>query len=340
MRRHLGLLALLTGLLAGATIPARAASPTGGINQCLVLAICVELSQSGSGGSPGGGQGNNGSSSGGGEPVCSWKGVQKPCWDPDLGWFDNSSDSGQGCYFKALDPSDPALKGQTPQPGKSPYLQSCWDANGNPTYSTISWLAQAPNAGTPAPTPGTVAQMAIAQLQFIRPVIHTAPTGKSLVTVPVFLWYDHGTAAAPDDQTIGPQSQTVNLNGISVTATATLTKVAWDMGYQANRKEVVADCNGPGVPYADGMENNPPAGACYWRFGSLSPANGAPPTGAPAPTAAPSPGGGYWPVATETWTVTTVDNNNPNGPAPWDPLTLEVSSLPVQLQVNQLQVLN
>ncbi|MCC9305591.1 hypothetical protein LN042_00410 [Kitasatospora sp. RB6PN24] len=337
--RHLGPFIVLTGLLAGSAVPAQADAPTGGINQCLVLAVCLEISQPGSGGAPGSG-GNTGSGNGGGEPVCVWKGLQKPCWDPDLGWFDNSDDGNQGCYFKALDPSDPALKDQTPEPGKTPYLQSCWDANGNLQDSVISWFAQAPSAAAPPPTPGTVAQMAIGKLQFVRPVIHTAPTGKSLVTVPVFLWYDHGTAAAPDPETIGPQSRTVSLNGVSVTATATLTDVSWDMGYQADGKEAVADCHGPGVPYVDGMENNPPAGACYWRFGSLSPANGAPPSGAPAPTASAAPGGGYWPLATETWHVTTVNNNDPNGPAPWDPLDLQVSSLPVQLQVNQLQMLN
>jgi hypothetical protein len=188
--------------------------------------------------------------------------------------------------------------------------------------------------------------MAITQLQFARPVIHIAPNGKSLVGLPVFLWYDHGAGVSPlpDSETVGPQNQTVQLNSVTVTAEATLTKVTWDMGYQVGGQEKTADCNGPGIPYVQGMEaqNPPPAGACDITVDSLSPASGGPPTGAPAPSASPSPGGGYWPVATEEWTVNCYlgpDDKSPLIPG-WSGLVLDVSSQPVQLQVNQIQVLN
>ncbi|WP_157537439.1 hypothetical protein [Kitasatospora azatica] len=335
MRRTLGQLLLLIGLVAAATIPAQAATSSGGINPCVVLAICVEIDAPGSTGSPGGGGGSSGGGGGGTEAQCAWHGVQHPCWDPDLGWFDTTS----GCYFTPEVPQpDP---GSTQWEGKygsgTVYLTTCYDAANNPTAGT-RWLSKPPNVTAAPPTPGTVAQMAIKQLRFARPIEHIDPkNGQMLVGVKAWLWYE--TSPATHDVTVGPQSTTVSLNGVTVTATATLNSVVWDLGYAIAGVEQTVTCHGPGVPYAAGLEQNPPADACLASFDKLSPSTGAPPSTGPKPTASPSPGGGFWPVATEIWDVTTVDDNNPTV-KPWPDLQYKVAGAPVQFQVNELQVLN
>lgn len=333
----LGQLLLLTGLLAGSAIPARAAGPSGGVNPCVVLAVCVVLQDPGSGGSPGGGGatgggsggGSGGGGSGGAEPTCAWHGVQHPCWDPDLGYFDTAS----GCYFTQADPQpaadDPSWGGNTSADG-AVYLKTCYDANNNAEGAALVFLNKPPNIAAPPPTPATVAQMAVKKLQFARPVPHTAPPGQAVVGSPVWFWYE--TSDATHDETVGPQSQTVSLNGVSVSATATLVDVVWDLGHvdPATGQEATLDCKGKGAghPYADGLAQNPPADACIGQFGRTSPAGAA-----KAATTS-----GYDLTVTQYWTITTT--NLADGSHPWGPVDIQVSSDPLALQVNELQVLN
>ncbi|GAB2720818.1 hypothetical protein [Kitasatospora kifunensis] len=352
MRRFpalLGQLLLLTGLLAGSAIPAQAAPPSGGINPCVVLAVCVVIQDPGSGGSTGSGGGTNGGSnggdsggSGGSEPVCAWHGVQHPCWDPDLGWFD----TGSGCYITQADPQppadDPSWGGNTAADGAI-YLYTCYDVNNNAS-STFQFAKKPPTIAAPPPTPGTVAQMAVKKLQFARPIPHTAPSGQAVVGLPVWFWYE--TSDTTHDQTVGPQTQTVSLNGVTVSATATLVDVVWDLGYvdPGTGQEATLDCKGKGAghPYAAGLEQNPPADACIGQFGRTSPAGAGAPSGAPS-SGAPSGGGstatvnGYDLTVTEYWTITT---SMADGSHPWGPVNIEVSSAPLGLQVSELQVLN
>ncbi|PYC76747.1 hypothetical protein C7C46_21405 [Streptomyces tateyamensis] len=343
MLSRAGQLVLAGGMVAAATIPAQAAGPTGGINQCVVLAICIEIDQPGSSGSPGTTGGGSGGSGGGGGPAkpCTWHGVDYPCWDPDRGYFVTDTTSKYaGCYLQALDPQpnpgDPLWQGKTLG---SVYMATCYDANNNPQAAFTDVIDKPPYVGGPAPTPGLVAQMAIKKLQFARPIEHVDPkTGRTLVGTDAWLWYERGKNDAELAMNVGPQSQTVNLDTISVTATATLTEVDWDLGYQEGGKEKVVTClggKGPGTQFVPGQSdsNHPPADACVARFGELSPAGGAPPSTAPKPTASAMAGGGFWVVATEVWTVNT-------GVTGWDGITFRVSGAPVQVQVNQLQVLN
>ena len=328
MRRILGQLLLLIGLLAGSTLPAEAAGPTGGINPCVSLAICIVVTAPGQSAPPGGGGGPGGSSGGsGGTATCTWNGAQYPCWDPDLGYFD----TGDGCYYMKSDPQppagDPAWGGNDPGSG-AVYDKVCRDTGGGLNPEPPVWLAKEPGDTTPPPDPGTVAQIAIKKLQFARPVPHTAPdsskaNGTALVGVPVWFWYD--TSQATGAQTVGPQSQTAELAGISVTATAVLTDVVWDLGYQdpATGKEATLSCKGKGAghPYTAGLEAAPPADACTQAFGKASGDDG------------------YYLTVTETWAVTSVDNAT--GKQAYPELDMSVPSLPpLKLKVSELQVLN
>ncbi|MFI9272695.1 hypothetical protein ACIGXM_18520 [Kitasatospora sp. NPDC052896] len=338
LRRTMGQLLLIAGLLAGTTLlpgttpPAAAAGPTrGGVNPCVVLEVCVVVTSPGSSPTPGsGGGGGTGSGGGGGPAMCSWNGQQWPCWDPDYGWFDSSS----GCYFDELspqpDPGDPLWGGHSSSDG-AVYAKACALTGGGLEVESPVWLAKPPGVGQAPPDPGTVAQMAVKQLKFAKPVVHTAPAGTALVGVPVWFWYE--TSAADQDQTVGPQSTTVSLNGLSVTATARLDHVLWDLGYvdPTTGQEAVLDCGGPGVPYQPGLEQDVPAGACTRTFSKAT---------TPTAGASAAAGGtaGFYLTATEYWTVSSW--NNTAGDQAYPDLTITVASDPIGLSVNELQVLN
>ncbi|WP_280669550.1 MULTISPECIES: hypothetical protein [unclassified Kitasatospora] len=296
----------------------------------MALAICIVVTSPGQSGAPGGGGQSGGSSGGsGGTVTCAWNNAQYPCWDPDLGYF-NTSD---GCYYMKSDPQppagDPAWGGNPPNTG-AVYNKVCRDTSGGLNPEPPVWLAKEPGGTTPPPDPGTVAQMAIAKLQFARPRPRTAPdsttaNGTALVGVPVWFWYE--TSAANREQTLGPQPRTAEAGGIAVTATAVLTDVEWDLGYQdpATGQEAMLSCKGKGggagLPYAAGLEAAPPADACTHAFSKASGDEG------------------YYLTVTEHWAVTSVDDAT--GQTAYPELDLAVPSLPpLKLKVSELQVLN
>lgn len=260
-------------------------------------------------------------------PDCKWNGLTFPCWNADLGWFDN----GSGCYFNLLnpqpDPGSPEWKGNDPTTGGL-YLKDCLDPAGNPIGPQTVFLLKSPTIGVQPPDPGWLAQQAIAKLRFARPVPHTAPTGTVAVNVPVWFWYD--ITAGPSEQTVGPQVTTVALDGVSVTATATLADVQWDLGYtdKATGAEAMLSCkgkanNGAGLPYSG--QDSAPADACTQRFAKASAV-----TGGPTPASAVTP---YFLTVTQIWTVQTTGSFV-------ETLKVTVPSDPVQVRVSELQLLN
>ncbi|GAA1230070.1 hypothetical protein GCM10009665_20630 [Kitasatospora nipponensis] len=309
----------------------------------MVLAVCIVVTTPGSTGSPGT-TGGSGGSGGGGTTVCTWQGVDYPCYDGDLGWF-NTAD---GCYYNQLNPQpsagDPSWQGHQYGIGAI-YLQVCYNAA--TTTTTDIWLAKDPSVGAPPPTPAEVAQMAIRKLQFARPLPHSAPADKALVGVPVWFWYE--TSEATKAQTVGPQTQRVDLFPVSVSATATLQSVVWDLGYQVDGKEATLTCTGnggAGLPYDPKLGTTVPPGACTAVFGKASPpVSGSPAPSTPTPSASASGTAaatdGYFLTVTQYWKIHTVDLNNPTAATPpWPDLSLQVSSAPLGLQVSELQVLN
>lgn len=106
--------------------------------------------------------------------------------------------------------------------------------------------------GTPPPppdlpTPGEVADDARKLLPLPAPVIGIVPEPGSdrmgLVGMPVYLW--------TQDQTWGTASRTATAGPISVTATARVSRVVWDMG---NGDKVT--CTTPGTPYQSSFQAN------------------------------------------------------------------------------------
>ena len=175
-------------------------------------------------------------------------GVAVPCFDANWGWFSNHD----GCYYRLRDPqpapTEAVWAGHYPY--GAVYDVSCLDpTNGPATSGGWTWLASAPEGfGATATTPGDVAARAVDQMALVGPAIGitVTPEKTGLVGVPVWLW----TAVSPT--TWGPNTATASVPGLSVTATARATQIAWDMG-----DGTVKVCTGPGTAYVAGGVHSP-----------------------------------------------------------------------------------
>ena len=123
-----------------------------------------------------------------------------------------------------------------------------------------------PNSGT-GPTPREVAQLAIDQMNAHghrhRHRTRARPDSIGLVGMPVWMW-----AANPDAHTCGPATASATAGGITVTATARVHQITWDMG---DGTKVV--CRTAGTPYkaAFGKQESPDCGHVYTTSSSHEP---------------------------------------------------------------------
>lgn len=175
---------------------------------------------------------------------------------PDLPcWQDPSS-------YTRLDPQpaagDPLWQGRDPADGGAIY--HCHIPDPESLISNIFiWLAEPPAAVTPVPSPRELAQTAVDSmgLEAIEIGIVPEPGAGSLglVGMPVWMW-----AAEPGPSTVGPISASASAGGITVTATARVSAITWDMG---DGNTVV--CHGAGTAYhpSFGRQQSPDCGHVY-----------------------------------------------------------------------------
>jgi hypothetical protein len=150
-----------------------------------------------------------------------------------------------GCTYSAGGPSVTASLGVGgPQPGQWVFPVCAGPGVLNPMPPVWVTGAQPPAAGVVQVNPVVVAQQAVRQLGFASPAIEMAPPDGSpqLVGVATWLWIAPGawrtlTASA----TAGP---------VTTTATATPSKVVWDMGDGQS-----VTCDGPGTAYSPSAPN-------------------------------------------------------------------------------------
>jgi hypothetical protein len=199
---------------------------------------------------------------GDGNVVCRQGGDVVPCVNDD-GWLGSD-----GCRYLQLDDVAPPAGAETPG---AAYRPTC---PGDPAGSARAavWLPD-------SETPGLVqlAQIAVSRLAPPAPQIELSPPppAPQLVMLPMWLWVDEATW--------GPRSATASVPGVSVTATATPTRVVWltgDGGTQA--------CDGPGKPWQPGMDPRAESPACGHTY--TGPSRN-------------EPGGVYELRATVTWQV-------------------------------------
>ncbi|TDC48702.1 hypothetical protein E1258_27805 [Micromonospora sp. KC207] len=246
-------------------------------------------------GSPGGGDPGDGESGGGGK--CQWNGKVIPCYDNVLGWFNN----GDGCYYKLAEPQPEG----TPE-GQQWYVATC---NGGDLGSQRPVLLDAPppGYGTP-PDPEELARRALASISLLPPRVAVAPrkdVGPGLVGLPVWMW------ASPGRNYFGPLRASASDRGLTVSITATVDKIVWDMG----NGDKVSCGDVPGTPYdPKGPDAGRPSPDCGYHGGY-----------AKAST--------YDVGATTHWTVRWSASNDASGQIPQTR-----TSGTVQIQIDELQV--
>ena len=160
----------------------------------------------GGGGRPGDGGG------GGGKPApCVRDGEPVKCYDEVLGWFNN----GDGCYYKLQDPQPEKVT-----EGMKWYTRSC-----NGQIDAVE-LETAPDGFGAPPNPQELAWRAYAKITLAAPPISVAPrpsAGPGLVGLPIWLWAD-------SDSRWWRLSASDTERGLTVSITAEVTRVVWDLG--------------------------------------------------------------------------------------------------------------
>lgn len=157
-------------------------------------------------------------------------------------------------------PGDPLWGGNDPSTGHI-VAYSCFSPgadfqNGQANITPVF----VPNGGAippPPPNPAELAQQAINQMTLLKPAIRMAPPPDSagaVVGVPVWLWVERG------ESTTGPVTRSASAGGITVTATAKVGRVEWNMG---DGRTVT--CTSPGTPYdpSRAQQGSPDCGHVY-----------------------------------------------------------------------------
>ncbi|MGW1067491.1 ATP/GTP-binding protein [Streptomyces aureus] len=174
------------------------------------------------------------------------------------------------CKVRKADPQPPPGSLFYEGEGKTVYERTCG-------AGLTTFFAAAPGADVLAIDPAVLAQQAVDKMKLLGPdVANPKAAGRYTVGVPMWMWVNQSAT------TYGPNSASASAGGVTVTATAQVTKIVWRMGDGAT-----VTCNGPGTHYqsAQGMSPSPTCGHVYDK------------------TSAHSHGGRYPLTATSTWTI-------------------------------------
>jgi hypothetical protein len=185
-----------------------------------------------------------------------------PCSKPGYGNWSNA----YNCYISPMHPAppagDPSWQGHEPGDGA---VYGCYQPQTDMLVPI--WAANPPTSAAAGPSPREVAQMAIDQLNLTAINIgitpEPGPDSIGLVGMPVWLW-----AKDPDSHTFGPATASASAGGITVTATARVDQVTWDMG-----DGDTVTCTTAGTPYtaAYGNKRSPDCGHVYTTSSAAQP---------------------------------------------------------------------
>lgn len=213
----------------------------------------------------GGRGGGSATPTGGSRPgrACYWdpakQGLSKPPAGPvpctsDAGYWSNT----YNCYLQPMKPppsaGDPAWQGHEPGDGA---VYQCYQPQTGMVLPL--WSANPPPGAARGPSPAEVAQMAIAAMRLkaidIGIVPKPGPDSLGVVGMPTWMWVD-----GPSATTFGPITKSASAGGITVTATANVEQIEWDMGDGST-----VTCEGEGTAYypAAGKQDSPDCGHRY-----------------------------------------------------------------------------
>ena len=140
-----------------------------------------------------------------------------------------------------------------------------------------------------------------------RPALSPAIGTDQLVGLPTWLWLEPGSWATLD--------ATASVPGLSATATATPTRVRWDMG-----DGTVVTCDGPGIAYDPGRDDDAQSTDCQHVYERVS---------------AGEPSGAYAATVSIDWAITWSATNGQGGTLPG---TSRGTSFPVPVAERQAVV--
>lgn len=191
----------------------------------------------------------------------------QPGDDDSTGGSNNSDGAPKpgDCYVQRM-PDQEGTPIGGPVPGAW-YQRVCILPSGGDAISPAFWLTD-----DQVISPETVARQAVARLALPALVIrwNPAPPADQILHIPTWLWVEAASWAS--------QSATASVPGLSVTATATPTRVVFATG-----DGVSVTCGGPGTAWQSGMDPLAASPTCGYTY--------------------PKPGS-YTLTATVTWTVT------------------------------------
>lgn len=240
---------------------------------------------------------------------------------PGSGGSDGKSTSGTSsahssdkpkCTYEKLIPQPPednaAVQEGKRQGGKGAvYRVVCPDTG----RVGVVWIADGADPAAPAIDPEVVARQAVDAMKLVGPKIaNPHPGGKYVAGMPMWMWVDETPT------TFGPNTATATAGGVTVTATAKVSSIRWDMG---DDSEPVV-CNGPGTKYEKSM-GKAPSPDCGHLYEKASTSEN---------------GEKFHGEATATWTV---NWEVTGGPADAGSFT-EVRQSPFTVDVREVQVLN
>lgn len=176
----------------------------------------------------------------------------------DVGTWSNA----RMCWVSVLDPQppagDPMWEGHT-----DGAIYRCWPPGtgegGGIGGINFFWAAAPP----PQVNPAQLARQAVDSMNLHAPRVGATPLPSaeavSVIGLPTWLWIDDA-----DSHTWGPITRSASAGGVTVTATARVAKVVWDMG-----DGHAVTCTGRGTEWkpAKGSEDSPTCGYRYTRPG-------------------------------------------------------------------------
>jgi hypothetical protein len=205
------------------------------------------------GGDDGGGD-DGGGGDGAGSSTCSYGGNEIPCTGPSGSVWS----SAHACYVG--DVWDPGGAGAQPPPGQTTE-DGAWHICYFPPPGS-SWEPMWIQNGTVTIDPVVLANRAIAAMDLdpikIGIVPESGPNRVGLVGLPVWMWVH-----SPTDDTFGPITASASEGSVSVSATASVSNIVWNMGDGST-----VTCTGKGTPYADhyGKQDSPTCGHRYEKM--------------------------------------------------------------------------
>ncbi len=247
LRRLAALIVALAGSLVIVFVTASIASA-----DCVADPVTGEVHcEEGEGGNNGGGNGSTGGSS-----ICKYDGKEIPCTGPGGSVWSSK----YACWIGERGPDDTVPpEGQTKEDG---WWHVCYFPPPGSSWEYM-WI----ESGEVGINPVVLAERAIASMDLdpikIGIVPESGANRAGLVGLPVWMWVD-----SPTEDTFGPITRSASEGSVSVSATASVSNVVWDMGDGTK-----VTCTGKGTPYADhyGKQPSPTCGHRYAKMSSAQP---------------------------------------------------------------------